>query len=154
MGRCVGDAPVASQHALLTAQNSGMASDQEGAPLSSAALGWDAYRSLSSLSWPGRAVLAMAGAEKGKKHGPSPCRISCPTRCPWSSCPAGGALDSFSCEGQITGPPLQHGCRGQPLRQRLLALNCSPDPCRAALGRSSEQDRKLPAFVELTFQKG
>lgn len=77
-----------------------------------------------------------------------------PNSMPIEQLPSQRGTGSLRCEGPITGLPFQHGHRGQPLRQKLLALSCSPAPYRAALGHGHEQDRKVRAFVELTFQRG
>lgn len=85
--RPVDDGPGGCTAGFPEAQNS---DQEEGALRLEQHWGWDACSPLFSPSWPGRAVLAMAGSEKGKKCAPSPCRTSCPTRCPGATAQPGG----------------------------------------------------------------
>lgn len=88
---------------------------------------------------PGRAVLAQAGAEKGKKHGPRPGRTSCPAPCPGATAQPKGQRTPPR-EGHVIGP-ITAGRRGSWL---LTAASILP-----ALLRATARP-KTPARVDLT----
>lgn len=78
MGRSVGDAPVASQHAFLTAQNSGMASDQEGALCLQQH--WGGVHTGHSPPFPGQVGLFWPWREQQKARSMDPVHAGSPAQ--------------------------------------------------------------------------
>lgn len=70
MGHSVGDTPVASQHAFPTAQNSGMASDQEGALCLQQQ--WGGTQAGHSPPFPGQVGLSWPWLEQKKAGSTDP----------------------------------------------------------------------------------
>lgn len=119
---------------------------KKGPSVLSSTAGWDACSPLFSPSWPGRAVLAMAGSEKGKKCAPSPCRTSCPTRCPGATAQPGG----HCIPSPVRAETITARCRGPATEAETPGFNCSPDHHSAALGYSmSKAETRLPCGADI-----